>query len=224
MQQSGNAKGVDGLQQCGNAVQSASMNHHKERIDEIIEMTGAIPLFDRIDNTQVAMIAEEMKVVRLAAGKRLFSEGDESGYMCFVVSGKLEAFKQTRSGKSVSVLTLSRGRTIGEMSLLDHFPRSATVVTCSECTLLVMTRERFEYILERRPRVGTALMLAISRSLSLNMRRTMGQLADLQDSARAVTAATVIKAEQPRAKQPGFIDQIMNRKQSGLPPFIRQFG
>lgn len=224
MQARDHTKATSGRQQCTPPESPAPFDHLKEMVDEIIEMTEAIPLFDRIENTHVAMIAEQMKIVRLDAGKRLFAEGDESSYMCFVVSGKLEAFKQTRSGKSVVVSTLTRGRSIGEMSLLDSYPRSVTVVTRSPCTLLVMTRERFEHILDRRPRAGVALMLAISRSLSLNMRRTIGQVADLKDVSMPVTTATVSSGEPSRPKAVGFIDQMMNRKQSGLPSLIRQFG
>lgn len=196
----------------------------KEMIDGIVELSGAIPMFNKFDYVQLGIIAEHMQLVELAEGQRLFSEGDDSDYMGFIVDGKLDLFKQSRSGKAVAVSTLARGRLLGEMAMLDSYPRSVTVVARTDCRLLVLSRESFEHILKTRPRLGIELMQDISRSLSLNLRRTSGLLADVHAQARTSGAPTLLPIPQAKAKQPGFIDQIINKKPSGLPSFIRQFG
>ena len=197
------------------------LNHSEETISEMIEMTGAIPLFDKIDSVQVGIIAAHMQIVHLDEKQRLFAEGEQSDYICFVVSGKLEVFKQSQKGRMVSVSTLSKGRCIGEMALMDAYPRSATVVAQSECTLLKITRESFAQILDERPRAGISFLQALSKSLSLQLRKTSGQLADAHDSIAPEGVVPVLN--QKTRKESKTVDHIINRKQSSLPPLIRQF-
>ncbi|EAU55746.1 cyclic nucleotide-binding protein [Mariprofundus ferrooxydans] len=191
-------------------------------IDEIIEMTGAIPLFDKFDTIEVGALAAHMRITRLDEQQRLFSEGDNSDYMCFVVSGTLELLKESQNGRMVSVSTLSRGRLVGEMALVENFPRHATVIARTPCTLLKITRESFEHILEKRPGIGIAFLQTLSKSLSQNLRRTCGQLADVRESSSSVAAVSVLIDQKTSVKQPNFIDQIINRKQSGSSQLIRQ--
>lgn len=193
-------------------------NQSRDTVNEIIEMTGAIPLFDKIDSVQVGVIAAHMQVKHLDENQRLFAEGEESNFICFVVSGTLEVFKQSQSGNKVSVSTLSRGRCIGEMALIDSYARSATVIARTPCKLLKLSRESFDHILDERPRAGVAFLKNLSKSLSLHLRKTSGQFADAHD-ADAVVPVLNDKA----TKQPKLIDHIINRKESKLPPLIRQF-
>jgi len=190
-------------------------------INEIIEMTGSIPLFDKIDSVQVGVIAAHMRIMHLDEKQRLFAEGEASDYICFIVSGTLEVFKQSQQGRMVAVSTLSRGRTIGEMALMDSYPRSATVIAQTPCTLLKITRESFDLILEKRPRAGIAFLQALSKSLSLHLRKTSGQFADASESVTPDAVAPVLN--ETAAKQPKLIDHIINRKQASLPKLIRQF-
>ncbi|NWF37160.1 cyclic nucleotide-binding domain-containing protein [Mariprofundus sp. KV] len=159
-------------------MKAVTQQEEMERIEEIIEMMGAIPLFDKIASTQLRIIAEHMEIVHLHARGVLFSEGHNSDYMCFVVDGTLEVLKQSDNGRRVKVSTLSRGRSIGEMALLDTFPRSATVIAETECTLLTISRDSFDKILDRHPRAGISFLKSIARVLSLHLRRASGQLAD----------------------------------------------
>lgn len=194
-----------------------STRSHKERIDEIIGMTAAVNLFDRIDSTHIRAIAEHMHPLQLDAGQWLFAEGETGDYVCFVVSGTLEAFKESQNGKLVSVSTMSRGRSIGEMALVDALPRSATIIAKSPCTLLALTRDSFEQILEERPRAGVAFMQALSRSLSLNLRRTSGLLADMREPGSADRVA-----EEPAEKHQRLIPQLFGRKSSLFASLIPQ--
>lgn len=201
----------------------------EDTINEIIEMTEVIPLFDKIESVQVGIFAAHMRITHLDEKQRLFAEGEDSDYMCFVVSGTLEVFKQSHNGRTVSVSTLSRGRAIGEMALMDSYPRSATVIAQTPCTLLKITRKSFDHMLDKRPRAGISFLKSLSKALSLQLRKTSGQLADACGATGSSGIIPVLKDNTARSvadkttQQPKLIDHIINRKQSNLPPFIRQF-
>ncbi|ATX79310.1 Cyclic nucleotide-binding domain-containing protein [Mariprofundus aestuarium] len=200
-------------------------NHPEYSINEMIVMTGAIPLFDKIESEQIGVIAAHMKTVHLDANQQLFAEGEKSDYICFIVSGTVDVVKQSQTGLPVSVSTLSRGRSIGEMALIDAFPRSASVIARTPCTLLKITRESFDKILEERPRAGVSFMRALSQGLSLHLRRTSGQFADAYESTGLASAHSDTKEAATRVanKTTKLIDLIINRKPSNLVPLVRQY-
>lgn len=162
-------------------------NYTKQTVNEIIEMTEVIPLFNTFDPEQLGVVAAHMQVVNLVEGQRLFSEGEESDYMCFIVSGRVGVFKLSLGGKLVSVSTLSRGHSIGEMAMMDTFSRSATVIASTATTMLMLKRESFERILKVDPQAGIVFLKALTRVLCQHLRITSSQYADAREIAGAST-------------------------------------
>lgn len=114
----------------------------------------------------------------MAKDEVVFSEGEMGDYICFIVSGELSVYKKPQQGKQILIGRLSKGRVIGEMNIIDRFPRSATVIAQTESTLLTLSYERFEQILDEHPRAGISFFRGITRTLSLNLRNASGKLAD----------------------------------------------
>ena len=72
---------------------------------------------------------------------------------------------------------LNPGDSLGEMALVDHQPRSATVRAAEDTTLVVLTRKGFEQLRRRQPRAAAVLMENIARLLCDNLRQTSSRLA-----------------------------------------------
>lgn len=72
----------------------------------------------------------------------LINEGDQSGSLFIVVSGKVKVFASSASGKEVVIDFHGPGEYVGEMAL-DGAPRSASVVTVEPTTCAVVTRAQF---------------------------------------------------------------------------------
>ena len=148
------------------------------RIEAIIDYLVEMPLFDDLVQHELSAVAGHMNFIEVEKGEVLFEEGDQGDYVCFVIEGTLEVIKRTSGGEDMVLATLSRGRSIGEMSVIDNTPRSATVRARSEATLVTMTRSGFDRILDQHPKIGIKILKGISRLLSLNMRKTSSRLAD----------------------------------------------
>ncbi|MBW1899177.1 MAG: cyclic nucleotide-binding domain-containing protein [Deltaproteobacteria bacterium] len=93
----------------------------------IIDFLINIPLFDGLDSNELSTIAKYMVFFDLSKGELLFAEGDKGDYVCFIVEEQLDVIKKSAAGHDVVIATLSRGRSIGEMSIIDNTPRSASV-------------------------------------------------------------------------------------------------
>ena len=136
------------------------------------------PLFDGLKTNEIENIAKHLSSIELSKDDILFKEGEKGNCVCFVVEGTLDVIKQSLTGESVIITALHRGRSIGEMSIIDDFPRSATVKARTQVKLVILTREGFDLLLEENPQVGIKILKKISRLLSLNLRKTSSRLAD----------------------------------------------
>lgn len=150
----------------------------KERKKGIIDFLINIPMFDALQPEELSLVAGEMNFMDLHPGEILFREGEKGEYVCFVAEGSVEVLKKSGKGHYVTLATLSKGRSLGEMAVIDDFPRSATVRARTSAALLILTRKGFDRILEQHPAIGIKVLKGLSRLLSQNMRRTSSRLAD----------------------------------------------
>lgn len=127
-----------------------------------------------------AKIVEYMTPCEVEAGTVVMREGDTDagGHMLLVVEGDLSVEKsgpQPDDDKLV-VRVMGAGSLIGELSLLDGAPRSASCVATSDMVLALLSRERFLQLLQDEPRVGARLLLGISKRLADHLRETTRKL------------------------------------------------
>jgi CRP/FNR family cyclic AMP-dependent transcriptional regulator len=137
-----------------------------------------IPIFSRLKGEELSSVEQYMKILDVIPGEIVFEEGDRGDYVCFVVEGSLEVEKKTESGESIVISSLSRGRSIGEMAIIDDLPRSATVKAKDKSTLLTLSREDFDYLLAKHPDIGVKILKGLARLLSMNLRKTSNRLAE----------------------------------------------
>ncbi len=146
---------------------------------KIYDLLVGIPLFSNLSESEIQYLSRQMLVFRLNKGDRIFEEGEAGNCICFVADGVLDVIKKSQLGTSVVIAALPKGSTIGEMAVIDDFPRSATVMARTESILVTFTRDRFDEIMEKHPKLGIKLLKGITRSLSVHLRRTSEMLSDL---------------------------------------------
>ena len=150
----------------------------RKMLEGLVDLLCNIPLFDRLNGEELSVLAKYVNVIEVNRGEYIFKEGERGDYICFVEKGSLDVMKRSTAGGSAIIATLTKGRSIGEMSVIDNFPRSATIRARTNATLLTLTRSRFDLIVEQNPTIGVKILKGISRLLSQNLRRTSSQLAD----------------------------------------------
>ncbi|MCB1693874.1 MAG: cyclic nucleotide-binding domain-containing protein [Pseudomonadales bacterium] len=101
----------------------------------------------------------------------VFKEGTHGGYMFFIVEGSVEVIKQF-DDKKHTIAELGPGRSVGEMSLIDGAPRSATVRAKETLALIVLKREDFNRMLDEEPAVANKVLMGIATLLSHSLRET----------------------------------------------------
>ena len=153
------------------------MRESKMRKD-IIDYLIDFPLFDALKGNQLNIVADHMHYYVIDKGGILFKEGDKGDYICFVLDGVIDVLKKSVTGDSVVIAALPKGRSFGEMSIIDNFPRSATAKARTKSSFLTLTQMSFDTILKDYPQIGITILKGISRTLSQNLRQTSSRLAD----------------------------------------------
>lgn len=153
-------------------------NRNQEENEPIFEMLCALPIFQGLETGELRTLAPYFKVMDLEAGDVLFREGNRGNYVCFLAKGVLDVLKRSGGGGDVVLTSLREGRSIGEMSIVDEFPRSATVKARTHATLVILTRDDFEQIASERRDLAFEILKGLTRLLSMNLRKTSARLAD----------------------------------------------
>lgn len=96
----------------------------------------------------------------------IFREGDDSREMFIVVAGEVEIFKTSGRGE-VKLARMIRGDFIGEMSLLESLPRSASARALTAVKLLAIHPGGFLLKIRRDPTFAFELMQALSRRIRI---------------------------------------------------------
>jgi CRP/FNR family cyclic AMP-dependent transcriptional regulator len=154
-----------------------AIRENKMRKD-IINYLIDFPLFDALKGNQLNIVASHMNYYEIDKGEILFKEGDKGDYICFVLDGVIDVLKKSVTGESIVISVLPKGRSFGEMSILDSFPRSATAKARTKSSLLTLNQMGFDTILKDYPQIGITILKGISRILSQNLRQTSSRLAD----------------------------------------------
>ena len=127
---------------------------------------------------QIKKLVRYMSVYEVPDETVLFREGEKNAYMVLIVKGRVDVVKFDSQRTPKKMTTLGPGKTIGEMSIIDGEPRSASAVTLTEATLFVMTAEQFAGLNKALPGIGITLALKIAKQMSQYLRQTSGRLID----------------------------------------------
>ena len=130
------------------------------RKKEYIEVLGSVWLFSRCTKKELQALASLATQIDVPAGKVLATQGQTGNEFFVIVSGKAEA---TRNGIPIGVL--GPGTFFGEMSLLEHLPRVASVVTTEPTTVLVLTAREFDTLVASMPSVDRKMLTVMADRL-----------------------------------------------------------
>ncbi len=107
-----------------------------------------------------ALTALDETPLGVAPGTVLFAEGDPGREMYVVRTGSVDLMIDNKH-----LETVGPGGILGELSLVDPAPRSATAVAGPDCTLVRVDQEAFDDLVRRVPGLALEVMKVMARRL-----------------------------------------------------------
>ena len=129
-----------------------------------------IPLFATLTSDELESVSKVAIVKDYPQGTALFFEGMPANVLHVVLSGRVEIFKKTIA-QETKLNELKRGDYLGEVSLADSQPRSASARTIDDAALLIITRDSFERLLRDNLSAANKLLLHFFKVLAQRLRR-----------------------------------------------------
>jgi CRP/FNR family cyclic AMP-dependent transcriptional regulator len=134
-----------------------------------LEHLKQVPLFSGCGRKDLQAIAKAGDEIKMTAGTIIVDQG-QMGREAFVLLDGTATVR--RSGRKIT--SLGVGAVIGELSLLDHGPRTATVTCDTDCTLFVLDQRHFRAVLEANPSIAFKLLGTLASQIRESDRKTYG--------------------------------------------------
>ena len=123
-------------------------------------MVASVPLFRKLDAVRVSDIVSVLKAKNVPSRHVVVRRGEQADAMFFILSGEVVVDIHPEPKH------LGPGDFFGEIALLKHGPRTATVVTETDCSLLVLEVDDFERLLRDIPELSEQLHQVMAARLA----------------------------------------------------------
>ena len=124
------------------------------------EVLRSVPLFEGMTDHAIATIAGVAEELEYPAGAELTRQGYPGESFIVIVTGR--ALVEVDGHR---VRELGAGEYLGEISLIDGGPRTATVSAIEAIQALVLPRVAFERLIDEFPVVRTDVLAALTRRI-----------------------------------------------------------
>jgi CRP/FNR family transcriptional regulator, cyclic AMP receptor protein len=141
---------------------------------EKVEMLKNIPIFHELTRKEILEVDELLHERIYEKDEIIFEEGDPGHGIFIIVSGKVRADPSHKLLKN-TVLDFGPGELVGELSLFDQAPRTATVVAIERTVTMALFQAEFSSLLLKNKSVGVKVLVEIARTLSRRARQLLLQ-------------------------------------------------
>lgn len=139
------------------------------KTDQLRALVKQVSLFNGLGEEDVAKIFARGMTIHVNKGEVLFYKDTVGSQMYVVLAGKLGVY----SGEKI-LAELVTGDMCGEMALVNHAPRSASVKALENSLLFVLSESTVNTLLTKR--VAVQLLLNMIRTLSKRLRDANARL------------------------------------------------
>lgn len=121
---------------------------------DMIQILKSSKVFKGLSDENLKMISESGKITTFQRNESIIKEGQTGHPLFIVIKGQVEvvlpigpAGQAFKRATRIKLSRLAQGDCIGEYSLIDQKPASASVVAIEPCELFVIPRSNFEAII-----------------------------------------------------------------------------
>lgn len=121
--------------------------------EAIEDALRASPVFSTLGRIGIRRLARECRMQRLTGGSALYEEGTPAEALYLLAHGRMRSEKAGDQGVTV-LRELSRGESMGGLSLLAGKPHRATLRAVRDCEIVIIPLAAIERLLYRHPTFG----------------------------------------------------------------------
>lgn len=141
----------------------------------MLNFLGTITPYNTLDERDLQSLANIAIRRNYKKNMMIIQQGDDTNSMFVLIEGEMRVYVEDDQGKQLTVRILKSGSSFGEVALIGDFPRTASVVTITDCAVAAFTREKYLSFLKQHPEIS----LALARTLANMVRETTEELGSI---------------------------------------------
>ncbi len=122
-------------------------------------------LFRCVDPLTVEELVPQLRILELANGQALVSQGDQDDNLYLLMGGRLHVTVRNRRNEPQLLFAVIPGESAGEMSILSDDPASTSILSDGESTVLSIPKAAFESFSVKYPKEALQVMEVLSGRL-----------------------------------------------------------
>ena len=130
-----------------------------------LELIRRVPLFSMLTTSQAASVADAVVKRRFKRGEPIVEQGKKSNALSIILTGRARVITTDSRGREVILATMRPGDYVGEMSLIDDEPHSATVSAEIQTDTLVLSRAEFARCMPENDSMSYAVLRGLVKRL-----------------------------------------------------------
>ena len=130
-----------------------------------LELIRRVPLFSMLTVAQGDAVAAAVVKRRFKRGEAIVEQGKQSNALSIILTGRARVIATDPRGREVILATMRPGDYVGEMSLIDNEPHSATVMAEIQTDALILGRLEFARCLPENSSMAYAVMKGLVQRL-----------------------------------------------------------
>ena len=130
-----------------------------------LDLIRRVPLFSMLTDAQAVTVADGVVKRRFKRGEMIVEQGKKTNALFILLNGRARVVSTDSRGREVILATLQPGDHIGEMSLIDNEPHSATVRAEVQTDVLMLGRNEFARCLPENSSMAYAVMRGLVQRL-----------------------------------------------------------
>ncbi len=135
-------------------------------MDPLVESLRKVPMLASLKPEHLDMLAKLATTRTFKKGETIIKQGDPGSGLFVILNGTVSVTSKNRPGLPDNMLNnLGKGEFFGEMSLIDGYPRSATVTAQAETQVVELNRWVFLDALRREPSIAVAMLPALCKRI-----------------------------------------------------------
>jgi MFS superfamily sulfate permease-like transporter len=130
-----------------------------------------LEVFRGLTEAELATLRPMLEARRYTTGDVVIAEGATESELFLIIRGSASVHLREPEGHTTRLASFSSGTVLGELALLDHAPRSATVLADGELACFVLTEAAFRELKASHPAIAMSLVGNLAREVSGRLRR-----------------------------------------------------
>jgi CRP-like cAMP-binding protein len=139
-----------------------------------INEISKLPFFYDLSLQEKEILSNYLIIREIEPNRYVFKEGDSPKGIYFILNGSVKVMKRTSPESEEFLGELASPNFFGEMALIDHRRKAASVITITQFRAAKLTCENFEIMAKKHPEIAINIIRKIAHTLSLKLRNISG--------------------------------------------------